>query len=1164
MPVLTMQETNSWEDARSMLGNDSDIASLTGSMDGRGPGGVASGNVVSRSQDDARVGYFFQRPQAVMLNQQFNNKRWAGDEAFPEQARTVTDLEREFHRLAFENSEEDATLKMWTTNAGNLSRSSGGVDGNLSDSAVGKSGSAGMFQLASLPNNPWLPREDFWGGGPQADTSTLSDLMHTATGHRRPGSFPGSTDLSQHGADNSNLGINMAEYVLGTSPGMSGPGPIKDNMDVRQRQQQALSRRYVGGSDADNSRLEQDQDALHMNGVLQNGLEEKSFSRAPGSRQNSPTEADHQSTMSGPHQSMAHKLNTSLTSAVAGNNISMETMSGYGMLTSAGVGGVMGGINNGMGGINNGMGGFNNGMGGMNNGMGGMNNGMGGMNNGMGMAIDNMGMPHMGGLTLDVPQQMEIMGFDPFQGAIYQNHLMQGGQPPPQPGAAPPPMESPNFSIDYTHQMMQAAARQQQQQQQAAAIGPPQMMMPGQQQYALPTDQILGQTMMPQFYNVQPSWPMYQPQAMLHQQQQQRQQQLQSGQQTPTGPGTPQPVQQLLRTQMPTRPMTPQQQQQQQMDAMTPIQTPGAGGPGFQVITPAFYDQNGQLFMNTLNSSRHVVRLVSPGHPAVLMTGGQQGYAAPAYTPTVSTGMLTPRASATPVFLNPQQGMNPGNPGGAGGIGPIGTGLVQPRRDSFGSLDLKQLTFAGAPQFNQWYGGAASLSPGGAIGIAHTMTPPPNNPGLLLPGLGLNAAIAPPGRLYSAAPGAEAKYRNGSLTLNPAVGQPGSMGLFGTSLFNQQTFSKSDGISKDVAGRSQLLEDFRNNRMPNLQLRDLVDHVVEFSQDQHGSRFIQQKLEHANASEKLMVFNEILSSAHGLMTDVFGNYVIQKFLEFGSTEQKHMLTQRVRGHVLALALHMYGCRVIQKALESVPLEMQVEVLKELEGHILKCVKDQNGNHVVQKCIECIEPAHLSFITDSFKGQVLNLAMHPYGCRVIQRILEHCTAEQIACIMDELREHTEHLVFDQYGNYVIQHVLEHGRPDDKTLIVNQLRGKILPLSQHKFASNVIEKCVSHASRAERALIIEEVCNMNDGAQSALYTMMKDQFANYVVQKMIDIADPAQRKLLLQKIRPHVATLRKYAYGKHILAKLEKFYAKNNAELGPIGNPISNSSSNSSSS
>lgn len=56
------------------------------------------------------------------------------------------------------------------------------------------------------------------------------------------------------------------------------------------------------------------------------------------------------------------------------------------------------------------------------------------------------------------------------------------------------------------------------------------------------------------------------------------------------------------------------------------------------------------------------------------------------------------------------------------------------------------------------------------------------------------------------------------------------------------------------------------------------------------------------------------------------------------------------------------------------------------------------------------------------------------------------------------------------------------------------------------------------------------------------MMKDQYANYVVQKMIDVSEPTQRKTLLQKIRPHMNSLRKYTYGKHIIAKLEKFSLK----------------------
>merc|ERR1712136_159255 len=107
--------------------------------------------------------------------------------------------------------------------------------------------------------------------------------------------------------------------------------------------------------------------------------------------------------------------------------------------------------------------------------------------------------------------------------------------------------------------------------------------------------------------------------------------------------------------------------------------------------------------------------------------------------------------------------------------------------------------------------------------------------------------------------------------------------------------------------------------------------------------------------------------------------------------------------------------------------------------------------------------------------------------------------------------------------------EHGRTENKDQIVTELRGKILALSQHKFASNVIEKCVSHSSNPSRALLIDEVCQEPD----ALFIMMKDQYANYVVQKMLDVAEPQQKKLLIHKIRPHIITLRKFTYGKHII-------------------------------
>jgi pumilio RNA-binding family len=218
------------------------------------------------------------------------------------------------------------------------------------------------------------------------------------------------------------------------------------------------------------------------------------------------------------------------------------------------------------------------------------------------------------------------------------------------------------------------------------------------------------------------------------------------------------------------------------------------------------------------------------------------------------------------------------------------------------------------------------------------------------------------------------------------------------------------------------------------------------------------------------------------------------------------------------------------------------------------VKDQNGNHVVQKCIETVEPSCLQFIIEAFRGQVFILSTHPYGCRVIQRILEHCNQEQKDIVLEEMHNHTEALIQDQYGNYVVQHVLDHGLDKDKSKIVNCVRGKVLHLSQHKFASNVVEKCVQNATKMEKAVLIDEVCTVNsDSPASPLHIMMKDQYANYVVQKMIDVAESSQRKILMHKIRPHISTLRKYTYGKHILAKLEKYFLKNNTDLGPIGPP-----------
>uniref|UniRef100_A0A9J8B1E8 Pumilio RNA-binding family member 2 n=1 Tax=Cyprinus carpio carpio TaxID=630221 RepID=A0A9J8B1E8_CYPCA len=504
------------------------------------------------------------------------------------------------------------------------------------------------------------------------------------------------------------------------------------------------------------------------------------------------------------------------------------------------------------------------------------------------------------------------------------------------------------------------------------------------------------------------------------------------------GPGL---GQQVIRAGTNQRPLTPGQSQQSQQESLAAAAANPAlaftGMTGYQVLAPAaYYDPTGALVMG----------------------------------PGARTGLGGPvRLVQTPLLINPAAAQAAAAASASGS----GNSMSGPANGLYRSMGCQQPQqpqpqqqppppSSGLPS-NSFYG-SSSVAPNSQSSslFSHTSAAPPSTSlgfsstgGSL--GVGLGSALGAfgssggltngSGRYISAAPGAEAKYRSSGSTSS----------LFSSSsqLFPppRARYSRSDVMP---SGRSRLLEDFRNNRFPNLQLRDLPGHMVEFSQDQHGSR-----------SQLLPVYN-------------FNSINFNTFC---------MLIKCPENNKRRTFYFEYSF----KFTETLFL-------------------------FIQQKLERATPAESNIL--SFSLPLSSACLH---------------------------------LQDQYGNYVIQHVLEHGRPEDKSKIVAEVRGKVLALSQHKFASNVVEKCVIHSSRAERALLIDEVCCQKDGPHSALYTMMKDQYANYVVQRMIDMAEPAQRKIIMHKIRPHIATLRKYTYGKHILAKLEKYYMKSGSDLGPIGGP-----------
>ncbi|KAI1393930.1 ARM repeat-containing protein [Hypoxylon trugodes] len=336
--------------------------------------------------------------------------------------------------------------------------------------------------------------------------------------------------------------------------------------------------------------------------------------------------------------------------------------------------------------------------------------------------------------------------------------------------------------------------------------------------------------------------------------------------------------------------------------------------------------------------------------------------------------------------------------------------------------------------------------------------------------------------------------------------------------------------------RSVLLEEFRSNAKSNkrYELKDIYNHIVEFSGDQHGSRFIQEKLQTANSDEKDQVFREIEPNTLQLMKDVFGNYVIQKFFEHGNQVQKKIIAAQMKGKVAELSTQMYACRVVQKALEHVLVEQQTEIVEELKPDIMRIVKDQNGNHVIQKIIQMVPRLCIPFIMDAFQSQIESLASHNYGCRVIQRILEHGTEEEKTSLMTDLHGCAARLITDQYGNYVTQHIIAQGEPEDRQQIIQLVLQKLIFFSKHKFASNVVEKSIEYGSNEDRKAIRTQLTALHSDGTSPLQLMMKDQFGNYVIQKLMQHLEGPDRETFIEEMKPHFANLKKYSTGRQITA------------------------------
>jgi hypothetical protein len=308
--------------------------------------------------------------------------------------------------------------------------------------------------------------------------------------------------------------------------------------------------------------------------------------------------------------------------------------------------------------------------------------------------------------------------------------------------------------------------------------------------------------------------------------------------------------------------------------------------------------------------------------------------------------------------------------------------------------------------------------------------------------------------------------------------------------------------------------------------------LLELAHDQNGCRFLQDQLDLRNRQHIDLVFEAVRVDVVPLSMDPFGNYLIQKLVQYGTVEQRIALVDGASSQLISIALNVHGTRVVQKMIEVADTEEQTQMLIAAMGQrVMELILDMNGNHVVQRCLASLPPAKASFIYDAVRTETVRVSTHRHGCCVLQRCLDHAPDDQRSPIIHMVVHNAKKLVLDPFGNYVVQYVLELKRKDLTLGIATALQGSFAELSLQKFSSNVIEKCLQAGDSAVISMVTAEVT-----AAKSLGQLLHDPFANYVVQTLLTVGNDEEVRMLLDRLQPHIKTLRSTLYGKRIHAKL----------------------------
>mmetsp|Transcript_53972 Transcript_53972/g.101338 ORF Transcript_53972/g.101338 Transcript_53972/m.101338 type:complete len:784 (-) Transcript_53972:280-2631(-) len=300
------------------------------------------------------------------------------------------------------------------------------------------------------------------------------------------------------------------------------------------------------------------------------------------------------------------------------------------------------------------------------------------------------------------------------------------------------------------------------------------------------------------------------------------------------------------------------------------------------------------------------------------------------------------------------------------------------------------------------------------------------------------------------------------------------------------------------------------------------DHrLVQLSQTQAGSKFLQRKLLKGHPSVIKDILDGIEMELPTLMCDAYGNYLCSAAFQACSVPQRHRMLEIAMSSLREVAKDRWGTHSLQALISLLcTIEEQSFLMNSLREHVVELSCDVHGVHVVQRALMSFGSSFLDTILPEVLRNFHILAHNPHSLGILKKCISQSRSgmsQQV--LLETLSKHAVEFAQSTFGNYAVQHAFEEWGGEICEPIVQALAGKLVQLSIQKFSSNVVEQMLISAMPSTRRVLMEELSNVDQMA-----ILMSTVYGHYVARRALQTADSDQKVTLENAIALSFQNLR----------------------------------------